>query len=86
MQTNWSSQLNPLLAAPSNNSTILKNVSLTTGTNTINTTLGRALQGWTIVRQRAAASVYDNQDSNPNPTLTLVLISSANVICDIEVF
>jgi hypothetical protein len=86
LQTNWSAQLNPLLAAPSNNSIILKNVSLTTGSNTINTTLGRTLQGWVIVRQRAAASIHDNQDNNPNPTLTLVLISSANVVCDIEVF
>ena len=61
LQTNWSAKLNPLLAAPANNSIILKNVSLTTGSNTINTTLGRALQGWTVVRQRASASIYDNQ-------------------------
>lgn len=86
MQSSWSSQINPVLARPSINSSILKNVLLVTGSNTINHLLQKPLQGWKIVRQRALASIYDNQDSNPQPSLTLVLISSANVSCDIEVF
>lgn len=86
MQTQWSGQLNPVLARPQSNSSILKNVYLSAGINTINHLLGRPLQGWSIVRQRAAASIYDLQDSNQMPNLTLVLNSSAIVVCDIEVF
>lgn len=86
MQSSWSSQLNPMLVNPSLLSSILSKVSLTTGSNVINHLLGRKLQGYRIIRQRSAASIYDNQDSNQSPNLTLVLISSANVSVDIEVF
>lgn len=86
MQNKWASQLNPLLARPQNNSIILKEIALVTGANTINHKLGNKLQGWKIIRQRAAASVYDTQDTNPMPTLTLTLVSSANVVVDLEVF
>jgi len=86
MQTVWAATLNPVLANPATNSSILKNVALASGTNNINHLLGRKLQGWRLVRQRSAASVYDNQDNNQTPTLTLILVSSAVVNCDIEVF
>ena len=86
MQNSWSSQLNPVLANPMTDASILTNVSLTTGSNTINHKLGTKLQGWSIVRKRAAADIYDNQDSNQMPTLTLILVSSANVSVDIMVF
>jgi hypothetical protein len=86
LQTRWRSILNPLLANPTNNASILKNVSLKTGTNTVNTLLGQKLQGWSIVRQRGAASIYDQQDSNQSPELTLILVSSANVSVDLAVF
>lgn len=82
----WASILNPIVSNPANNSLILKNQSLTTGANVINHKLGRILQGWIIVRQRALASVYDTQDTNQMPQLTLNLVSSANVTVDIEVF
>lgn len=82
----WASQLDPMLANPSNNASILKSVSLAAGSNTVNHLLGRPLQGWRIVRQRALASVYDTQDSNPTPALTLSLVSSAAVTVDLEVF
>ena len=84
MQTQWASQLNPVLAIPS--ITILKNVSLKVGANVINHMLQRPLQGWYIVRQRALASIYDTQDSNQNPSLTLNLTSNAVVSVDIAVF
>ena len=48
--------------------------------------LQRPLQGWYIVRQRALASIYDTQDSNQNPSLTLNLTSNAVVSVDIAVF
>lgn len=82
----WASQLDPLLAKPTSSSIILKNVSLAAGTTVVNHLLGRVLQGWKLVRVRSAATIYDEQDSNQTPNLTLVLNSSAAVIVDIEVF
>lgn len=86
MQNKWSAILNPVVANPSSNVSILKNVLLTTGSNTINHLLGRNILGWRLVRLRGLASIYDQQDTNPRPSLTLVLISNADVSADIEVF
>jgi len=86
LQTNWAQQLNPIIQDPMSNNVILKNVVLTTGLNVINHKLGRNLQGWVLVRQRASASIFDAQDSNPNTALTLYLNSNANVTVDIMVF
>lgn len=86
LSTRWSSILNPIVSNPSNNRSVLKNVSLATGTNTINHLLSKPLQGWNVVRQRAAASIHDIQDSNPSPQLTLLLVSSAPVTIDLEVY
>lgn len=86
MQTTWAGQIDPVLNNPLNQGLLLKNISLKSGDNTVNTTLGRQLQGWYIVRQRGPASVYDKQDSNQMPNLTLVLNSSANVVIDLAVF
>lgn len=86
IQTQWASMLNPLLINPSLQTQIIKNVSLAIGSNTINHLLGRKLQGWRIVRKRSSADIYDDQDSNPRPALTLILVSDAIVAVDIEVF
>jgi hypothetical protein len=86
MQTKWAAILDALLGNPSLNSLILQNVSLSSGANTINHTLGRTLTGWRIIRLRASATMYDQQDSNPHPDLTLVLVSSASAVVDLEVF
>lgn len=86
MQTKWASQLNPVLNNPATNSIILENVVLINGTTVVNHLLGRALQGWKIVRQRGPANIYDDQDSNQKPQLTLVLISDALVSVNLEVF
>lgn len=85
-QDRWAAILNPLIKNPSNNRLILKNVKLTTGTNVINHGLGAPLQGWNPVRIRASATFYDLQDQNQMPDLTLVLVSSANVTIDLEIF
>jgi hypothetical protein len=85
-QDRWASQLEPIIAAPSNNSSILKSVNLVAGNNTINHGLGRVLQGWTIVRLRGLSTIWDAQDSNPTPAQTLVLVASSPVSADIEVF
>lgn len=82
----WASILNPIVGNPANNSLILKNQSLVTGANVINHKLGRKLQGWKLVRIRSAANIYDNQDFNQMPQLTLYLVSDADVVVDIEVF
>lgn len=84
MQTKWRSILNPLLALPQ--PIILKNVALINGTTVINHQLGRTLQGWNPVRVRASATIYDTQDSNQTPQVTLVLVSNAAVVVDLEVF
>jgi len=86
MQTKWKSAIDPIIANPSNSSIILKNISLAIGDNTINHKLGHNLTGWKIVRLRAASSIYDKQDSNQTPALTLILNSSAACVADIEVF
>lgn len=85
-QTTWAQQLDPIIANPIVNGLILKNVSLVTGTNVINHKLSRPLVGWEPIRIRASATFYDLQDSNQTPSLTLVLVSSANVVVDLMVF
>lgn len=86
MRTQWSQAIDPVITNPLNNASILKNVSLMTGANVINHKLGQNLQGWWIIRQRASASVFDTQDTNQIPQLTLNLTSSANVVVDLAVF
>lgn len=86
LQTKWSSAINPVINQPWNSGVILKSVVLATGSNTINHKLGRALQGWVVIRMRSSATVYDTQDSNTMPALTLKLTASANVTVDLLVF
>lgn len=85
-QTMWAAQLNPLLANPLNEVSILKNVSLFTGVNVINHKLAKPLQGWFLLRKRAACNLYDTQDSNQTPQFTLELVSDADASVDIGVF
>lgn len=86
MQTQWAQELNPIIANPTINNLVLKNVSLTAGTNVINHKLSRPLAGWKTTRVRASATFYDLQDTNQTPQLTLVLVASAPVVIDLEVF
>jgi hypothetical protein len=86
-QTTWAQQIDPVINNPLNQSSLLKSVVLTTGNNVINHKLGRVLQGWKPTRYHGAwAQIYDLQDTNQMPQLTLVLVASANVTIDIEVF
>lgn len=86
MQSAWATQLDPVINLPTNKGLILKEVQLVTGSNLVNHRLSRNLQGWFIIRQRGPASVYDTQDTNQQSTLTLSLVSSANVSVDLFVF
>lgn len=85
LQNRWGSILNPIISNPSNNAMILKNITLLTGSNSIDHRLGKKLTGWRIVRQRSAANIYDNQDNNQLAELTLILVSDADCSVDIEV-
>lgn len=83
MQTQWASQLNPLLSNPLNSANILKNVKLSVGPNVINHLLGKTMQGWTLVDIDGAATIYRSAPLNDK---TLTLTSSAAVTVNIEVF
>lgn len=86
MQTSWSQQLDPVIANALINGLALKQVSLSSGPNIINHKLGRNLQGWFITRLRANASLFDTQDANLTPAVTLQLTASAPVVVDLWVF
>ena len=86
LQSSWGQVLNKLLELPTTKGILIKNVPLAVGANTVNHMLGRKLQGWQIVRQRAASSIFDTQDTNMSQNLTLVLNSSAAVSVDLYVF
>lgn len=86
LQTKWASLIDPFLSNPSLSSIILPDISLVSGSNSINHTLGRKLLGWRVIRIQGSATLYDQQGSNPMPELTLVLVSNANVVVSLEVF
>ncbi len=87
LQTLWAAQLNPLLSRPDAGWLLLKNVSLISGDNVINHLLGKRLTGWEVVRMHNQyAQVYDTQDTNRTPELTLVLNSNGPVLVDLKVF
>lgn len=87
LQTNWASQLNPLLSQPLASSLFLKNVSLVSGVNNINHKLGRKLQGWVVTRmQDVHVNLYDLQNSNQMTDKILILNSSGAGVVDLLVF
>jgi len=85
-QDRWATIIEPVVAQPFNQGLILKNVSLVAGANVVNHKLGRNLTGWNPTRIRASATIFDTQDSNQTPQLTLNLVASANVVVDLLVF
>ena len=85
LSTKWAAILNVLLNNPQLNRSVLKSQKLVTGVNSLNHGLGRNLQGWNISRMRGvSAAIYDLQDTNTMPDLTLVLNCSTPVVVDIE--
>lgn len=86
-QQNVQRTMNPILNNPILDGIILERVVLATGDNFVSHTLGRRLLGWIPVRRRAAATLFDKQDTNPNIVdTTLVLNASAPVTVDLYVF
>lgn len=86
VQRNLVRVLQPVFNTPTLGGNLLTQQTLAIGINNINHGLGRTLNGWQIVRQRAQANIWDSQDANKTPQLTLALNSSAAVVCDIYVF
>jgi hypothetical protein len=86
IQDNISNILDPYSSKEILQGQILPKVALNSGTNNVAHKLERPLIGWFIVRQRAAGTVYDTQDSNTLPNLFLRLVASANMSVDIYVF
>jgi hypothetical protein len=83
LQTKWRGILNPFLAIPLNNSTLLTGIPLINGVTVVNHTLGRMMQGWILSDVDGAATIYR---SAPLNDLTLTLTSSAAVIVSLAVF
>ena len=77
LQTQWASQLNPLLTTPFQPS-LLTGIVLNTGTNTINHKLGRTMQGWFVTDINKPITVYRSQPFN-DKTLTLTASAGATV-------
>lgn len=87
LQSTWAAILNVFIQNPSNQCIILHSVSLASGANSINHLLGRKLIGWRVVRWHGAwVQIYDTQDTNQIPDLTLNLVTGGAVTVDIEVF
>jgi hypothetical protein len=84
MQTQWASQLNPVLSNPSNKSSLITGIVLVANTpQTINHKLGRQMQGWEVADKNANAIVWRTQPFNAS---TITLESNANVTINIRVF
>lgn len=83
MQTEWASQLNPLLDMPFSSGLLLTGVHLINGVTTINHKLARKLQGYIITDIDSAATIFRSQPKN---ALTLTLTSNAATNVSLFVF
>ncbi len=86
LQTRWASMINPVLSSPIVNGLQLDNIALLTGDNVINHRLGRKPQGYIVVRKNAQAGIFDTQDTNQMPQLTLNLTSDADVTVSLWIY
>lgn len=85
MQTSWAQQINPILANLLVRGQLLTGIELINGTTVINHKLGRIPNGWFPVSTQGLAMIGEAAQQ-PNPTLTLTLVSSAAVTTGIWVF
>lgn len=86
MQDSIADNIQALQGSPLAGAQLLKDVVLASGQNNVGHGLGRPPLGWFVARLRASATIYDLQDTNPNPDRTLWLTSSAPVTVDLVVF
>ncbi len=83
LQTNWASQLNPLLSKQITQGYLLTGIKLISGANSVNHLLDRQMVGWIIADIDSAATIYRSQPFNKK---TLVLTSDAPATVAIWVF
>ncbi len=66
---------------------LLRDIPLLTGqTNLVNHKLQRKAVGYIVVRNNANSVVYDSQDTNDHPNLSLALLCSADTTVSLWVF
>jgi hypothetical protein len=83
LQQNIQTAVNPVLANPIVNGILLKDISLTSGNNTVDTKLGRQMQGYIITAMKSAyANVYQVSSTD----IQMVLNSSGATTVDLYVF
>lgn len=83
MQNKWSTIIEPIIAKSLLKGQLLTQINLINGSTVINHKLQRQMQGWFIVDQDSAASIYRSQPLN---TLTLTLTSDAATTISLWVF
>lgn len=79
--------LNPVFTNPMLDGVLVKNVILAAGTNVIPNPIQREVQGVMTLLKSTFADIHTGaQASNPSPTRTLILTSSAAVTVDLWIF
>jgi len=86
IQSNIATILNPIQANPMSSGIILSGVVLASGSNVIQHTLDRSLQGYIVILKSANVTIYDSQSTNSTPNLTLVLVSSGAATISLYLF
>ena len=86
LQSQWASSIDPVITNPLVQGQLLPNITVATGSNTIDHKLSRKLQGYMVVMQSAPATFYDTQATNPMPAQTLQLVSSGPAVISLWVF
>ena len=86
-QQNVENAIEPIIRKEIIDGILLKKVCLEPGVaNEVKHGLGRAPQGWIVVRKRADARIWDVQDFNNNPSKTLSIAVSHSVTVDLWIF
>lgn len=86
VQSNVEKALTPVLTNLLLDSNLVREVPLVVGTNVVDHKLGRAPIGYIITRQRAAANIYDVQDTNSTPSKNFLINSDAVTNVDVYFF
>lgn len=86
LQDNIANSFNQFERLPQLDSTIVKDVAITTNDTFVEHRLGREVQGWQLVRQNANAVVYESSTVNAQPSSTIILKASANCTVSILFF
>ena len=79
----WATIINPVMALPPNQGTLVSNVKLIVGTNVVNHLLGKKQQGWLITDINGSAKIYRSAAFN---ALTLTLVSDTAVTVSFWMF